>query len=153
MRAGPAAPTFDAETRDDPPAITLEESENDTGPPWEAVSTPPVTAGDAADVAHEAPANAPPPGGQETPAEDEAAGDIQLVAEPEPEPPAATPVEAPATAGGAEFGGQVREEVRSVLAYLDQLLDALPPEEVREFAQSKHFATYKKLFREFGLDD
>ena len=163
--APPAAPTFDAEAADDPLAITLEELENDAGPPWEAAaSTPPLPAGDAAEVAPEAQAHAPPPGGQETAAEDEAAGDIQLVAEPEPQPPAAAdpvatlPAEnpipaAPAPADGAELGGQVREEVRSVLAYLDQLLDALPPEKVREFAQSKHFVTYKKLFREFGLDD
>ena len=160
-----AAPTLHAEAGDDPLAITLEELENDTGSPWEAaVATPPVAAGDtAAVVAPEAQAQAPPPGGQDHAAEDEAAGDIQLVAEAEPEPPAAAPVEtlpaedplpeARPPAGGAELEGQVREEVRSVLAYLDQLLDALPPEKVREFAQSKHFATYKKLFREFGLDD
>ena len=158
--APPAAPAFDA--GDDPLAITLEELESDQAPPWEAaVSTPQAAAGAPAEVAHGTPEaqdlqeNAPPPGGHEIPAEDEEAGDIQLVAEPEPElePPAAAPVETPATAGGADLEGQVREEVRSVLAYLDQLLDALPPEKVREFAQSKHFATYKKLFREFGLDD
>ena len=148
-----AAPAFDAEAGDDPLAITLEELENDTGPPWEAAaSTLPVAAGDAAEAAH----------GAQADAQDEAAGDIQLVAEPEPEPPTAARVEtlsagdplpeAPAATGG-EIRGEVREEVRSVLAYLDQLLDALPPEKVREFAQSKHFATYKKLFREFGLDD
>ena len=141
--APPAAPTFDAEAGDDPLAITLEELENDTGPPWEAAaSTPEVAAGDAAEEAHGAQAAAP----------DAGAGDIQLVAEPEPEPPAAALAETP-PAGGADIGGEVREDVRSVLAYLDQLLDALPPEKVREFAQSKHFATYKKLFREFGLDD
>ena len=166
--APPAAQAFAAEAGEDPLAITLEELEHDAGPPREAaVSTPPVAAGDAAELTYETQAHAPPPGGQETPVTDEAAGGIQLVAEPEPEPEplAAAPVEtlpaedpipeapAPAPAGGAELGGQVREEVRSVLAYLDQLLDALPPEKVREFAQSKHFATYKKLFREFGLDD
>ena len=158
------APTFDAEAEDENPlGITLEKLEHDPGPPWAtAVSIPPVAAGDAAAVAHEAPPDAPPLGGQETRAADEGAGDILLVAEPEPELPAADPVEtlpaedtlpeAPPATGGTEIGGQVREEVRSVLAYLDQLLDALPPEKVREFAQSKHFVTYKKLFREFGLD-
>ncbi len=164
--APPAAPTFDAESGDDPPVITLEELEHDTGAPWEAaVAPPPVAAGGAAEVTHEPQASVPPPGGQEIPAEDEEVGDIQLVAEPEPEPgppaadpaatpPAADPVpEAPETAGGAQVGGPVREDVRSVLAYLDQLLDALPPEKVREFAQSRHFSTYKKLFREFDLDD
>ena len=152
------APTFGAAVGDDPLAITLEEMDNDSGPPWEAAaSTPRVAAGDAAEVAHEAQADdAPPRIGRESPAEDAEAGDIQLVAEPAPEPgpPAAVPAEAPqATAGGAKIGASVREDVRSVLAYLDQLLDALPPEKVREFAQSKHFATYKKLFREFGLDE
>ena len=47
----------------------------------------------------------------------------------------------------------LREEVRSVLAYLDQLLDALPPDKIQEFAQSTHFATYKRLFKELALDD
>ena len=159
--APPAPPTCDAEAGDDPLTITLEELEHDADPPWGAADpVPQVAAGDAAEVAHETPASAPPPGVPETPAEDEEVVELHLVAEPEPEPPAAETLpaeapllEAPAKAGGAEIGGQVREEVRSVLAYLDQLLDALPPEKVREFAQSKHFATYKKLFREFGLDD
>ena len=46
-----------------------------------------------------------------------------------------------------------RTNVRDVLGYLDQLLDDLPPERVREFAQSPQFATYKALFTELGLDD
>jgi hypothetical protein len=46
-----------------------------------------------------------------------------------------------------------RNDVRDVLGYLDQLLDELPPERVREFAQSPQFATYKSLFKELGLDD
>lgn len=160
----PAAQAFDAEAGDDPLSITLEELENDAGAPWEAaVSAPQVPPGDAAEVAPEPQASAPAATGQETSPGDEEVDGIQLVAEPEPEPelPAAASVEtlpaedptpgAPAT--GTEIGGQVRNDVRSVLAYLDQLLDALPPEKVREFAQSEHFATYKKLFRELGLDD
>ena len=93
---------------------------------------------------------------------------IELVPDPEPELPAAAPLPAPlagdaaaavaaapatGTPAGTDVSGQVREDVRSVLAYLDQLLDALPPDKVREFAQSEHFATYKKLFKEFDLDD
>lgn len=46
-----------------------------------------------------------------------------------------------------------RNDVRNVLGYLDQLLDDLPPERVREFAQSPLFATYKALFAQLGLDD
>ena len=48
---------------------------------------------------------------------------------------------------------QFRNDVRNVLGYLDQLLDDLPPERVREFAQSPQFATYKALFAQLGLDD
>ena len=159
----PEAQAFNAEAGDDPLSITLEELENDAGAPWEAaVSAPQVPPGDAAEVAREPQANAPAATGTETPPQDEEVDGIQLVAEPEPEPelPAASaetlPAEDPtpgAPATGAEIDGRVRNDVRSVLAYLDQLLDALPPEKVREFAQSEHFATYKKLFRELGLDD
>ena len=162
--AAPPAQSFEAEAGDDPLAISLEELENDPLAPWEAAApAPQAPPGDVAEVALESPASAPPPAGQETPAEEEEVDSIELVAEPEPEPPAASPVEtlpaedptpaAMAPAAGAEIGGPVREDVRSVLAYLDQLLDALPPEKVREFAQSEHFATYKKLFKEFDLDE
>jgi hypothetical protein len=37
--------------------------------------------------------------------------------------------------------------------YLDQLLEALPEEKIREFANSEYFGTYKKLFEELGLAD
>ena len=160
----PPAQSFEAEAGDDPLAISLEELENDPPAPWEAAApAPQAPPGEVAKVALEPPASAPPPAGQETPAEEEEVDSIELVAEPEPEPPAAISVEtlpaedpppaAMAPAPGAEIGGPVREDVRSVLAYLDQLLDALPPEKVREFAQSEHFATYKKLFKEFDLDE
>ena len=74
--------------------------------------------------------------------------------------------DAEASAGAAAAAGEPRTEaspapadesfrndVRAVLRYLDQLLDDLPPERVREFAQSSHFATYKALFTELGLDE
>ena len=154
--AAPPAQSFEAEAGDDPLAISLEELENDPFAPGEAAApAPQAPPGDVAEVALEPQASAPPAAGQETPAEKEEVASIELVAEPEPETlPAEDPTPAAmAPAAGAEIGGQVREDVRSVLAYLDQLLDALPPEKVREFAQSEHFATYKKLFKEFDLDE
>ncbi|MDR2742636.1 MAG: hypothetical protein LBB98_10865 [Treponema sp.] len=44
-----------------------------------------------------------------------------------------------------------KNELRSVLSYMDQLLESLPEEKIEEFAKSEHFNTYKKLFEELGL--
>ncbi len=66
---------------------------------------------------------------------------------------AATAGEPPPEAAPAPPDDSFRNDVREVLRYLDQLLDDLPPERVREFAQSAHFATYKALFTELGLDE
>jgi hypothetical protein len=33
---------------------------------------------------------------------------------------------------------------------MDKLLEALPEDKIREFAESKHFDTYKKIFNELG---
>lgn len=45
----------------------------------------------------------------------------------------------------------LKGEVRSVLKYLDQLLEALPEDKIKEFADSEYFTMYKKLFEELGL--
>ena len=45
----------------------------------------------------------------------------------------------------------LKEELKTVLAYMDQLLEALPEEKIEEFAQSEYYDTYKKLFKELGL--
>lgn len=42
-------------------------------------------------------------------------------------------------------------EIKSVLSYMDQLLENLPEEKIAEFAKSEQFDTYKKLFKELGL--
>ncbi|MBN2554089.1 MAG: hypothetical protein JXB06_15030, partial [Spirochaetales bacterium] len=46
---------------------------------------------------------------------------------------------------------ELRSEIRSVLSYFDQLLEALPEEKIKEFAQSEYFVRYKRLFEELGL--
>ncbi len=51
-----------------------------------------------------------------------------------------------------EIPGDLREEIRSVLHYMDQLLEALPEEKIKEFAESEHFEVYKRLFEELGLE-
>ena len=70
----------------------------------------------------------------------------ELAAEaPEPEPVAA---KRPSESGLPQ---SLREDVRSVLSYLDQLLEALPDDKIRQFAQSEYFGVYKRLFEELGL--
>jgi len=45
----------------------------------------------------------------------------------------------------------LRSDIKSVLSYLDQLLESLPEEKIREFADSEFFGIYKKLFEDLGL--
>jgi hypothetical protein len=45
----------------------------------------------------------------------------------------------------------LRMELKDVLVYMDKLLESLPEEKINEFAQSEHYATYKKLFEELGI--
>jgi len=45
----------------------------------------------------------------------------------------------------------LRQEVKTVLSYMDQLLESLPESKIEEFAHSEYFDTYKKLFEELGL--
>ncbi|MDR1566507.1 MAG: hypothetical protein LBS48_04385 [Treponema sp.] len=45
----------------------------------------------------------------------------------------------------------LKQELRTVLSYMDHLLESLPDEKIEEFARSNYFDTYKKLFKELGL--
>ena len=45
----------------------------------------------------------------------------------------------------------LKQELKTVLSYMDQLLESLPEEKIEEFAKSEYFDTYKKLFEELGL--
>ena len=50
-----------------------------------------------------------------------------------------------------ELSKDIKNDVKSVLLYMDKLLESLPDEKIREFAASEQFETYKKLFDELGL--
>jgi hypothetical protein len=50
-----------------------------------------------------------------------------------------------------EIPVEFKQELRTVLSYMDILLESLPEEKIEEFARSEHFEPYKKLFRELGL--
>jgi pilus assembly protein FimV len=59
----------------------------------------------------------------------------------------------PATAAGSIEGvpDSLKEEIGTVLKYLDNLLEALPEDKIKEFAGSDYFVMYKKLFEDLGL--
>ena len=90
------------------------------------------------------------------------------VAEPEPEPEVATAEtrEVSNDAAGqtsstvampnaglspAPAPDKLKNDVKSVLLYLDQLLASLPEEKIEEFASSEYYDTYKRLFDDLGL--
>ncbi len=62
----------------------------------------------------------------------------------------------PSTVGAgssiADLPDDLKQEIRSVLSYMDQLLEALPDDKIEEFAQSDHFEVYKRLFEELELE-
>lgn len=45
----------------------------------------------------------------------------------------------------------IKSEVKSVLAYMDQLLESLPEDKMKEFAESEYFEMYRRLFNELGI--
>ena len=66
------------------------------------------------------------------------------------EEPAFAETAAPASNENA-LSGDLKTEIKSVLSYMDKLLENLPEDKIAEFAQSEQFETYKKLFKELGL--
>ncbi len=73
----------------------------------------------------------------------------------EPEDSVTEPVNGPAVVenntDNSSIPNSMKEEIKSVLSYMDQLLENLPEEKITEFAQSEQFELYKKLFTELGL--
>ena len=61
------------------------------------------------------------------------------------------------TASGVPAGDDINipesmhRRLKDVLSYMDHLLESLPEDKIKEFAQSKHFDTYKRIFKDLGL--
>jgi hypothetical protein len=53
----------------------------------------------------------------------------------------------------AAIPDDLKDEIRTVLKYMDHLLEALPDEKIQEFANSNYFVMYKKLFEDLGLGE
>ena len=50
-----------------------------------------------------------------------------------------------------ELPSNIKKDVKSVLSYMDQLLESLPEEKMKEFAESEYFEMYNRLFSELGI--
>jgi hypothetical protein len=70
-------------------------------------------------------------------------------------PEAEEVTEGPADGAGGSDGvpDNLKDEIRTVLKYMDHLLEALPDEKIQEFASSDYFVMYKKLFEDLGLGE
>ncbi len=56
-----------------------------------------------------------------------------------------------ADSGNIDIPQNLKQELKTVLSYMDKLLESLPEDKIEEFARSEYFDTYKKLFEELGL--
>jgi pilus assembly protein FimV len=79
----------------------------------------------------------------------EKASPIQADQEARAELPRMEPPKAPSTP--KELSPDLKKDIKSVLQYMDRLLESLPEDKIEEFAHSEHFSVYKKLFEELGL--
>ena len=55
--------------------------------------------------------------------------------------------------GATAIPDDLKDEIRTVLKYMDHLLEALPEDKIQEFAKSDYFVMYKKLFEDLGLGE
>ncbi|GHU98963.1 hypothetical protein FACS189483_07650 [Spirochaetia bacterium] len=74
-----------------------------------------------------------------------------MTKQPPPRLPRRRPLIQNLTPRWRKFPPAIRHELRTVLSYMDQLLESLPEEKIEEFARSEYFDTYKKLFEDLGL--
>lgn len=73
---------------------------------------------------------------------------IESVQEKQPEAPAVSNAK---TFEQRTINSDLKNDIKSVLLYMDQLLENLPEDKIMEFAKSEQFSTYKRLFNELGL--
>ncbi len=83
--------------------------------------------------------------------EDSELEDFNFEEETQEENPASAEPEETEKTESDGISGDLKTEIKSVLSYMDQLLENLPEDKIAEFAQSQQFDTYKKLFKELGL--
>jgi hypothetical protein len=69
--------------------------------------------------------------------------EIEMTELPAAQTPPATPL--------ANVTNYFTQELKHVLAYMDQILDSLPDDKIEAFTRSQHFDTYKQVFNTLGL--
>ena len=109
---------------------------------------------ESSDTETEEPAMEEAPAEEMAEAEEPAMENIEVEETPAPVPEEVSSEEsapAAATESSSDIPAEMKEEIKAVLSYMDQLLENLPEEKIAEFAQSEQFETYKKLFAELGL--
>lgn len=109
---------------------------------------------ESSDTETEKPAMEEAPAEEMAEAEEPAMENIEVEETPAPVPEEVSSEEsapAAATESSSDIPAEMKEEIKAVLSYMDQLLENLPEEKIAEFAQSEQFETYKKLFAELGL--
>ncbi|MDL2229987.1 hypothetical protein LJC14_07040, partial [Treponema sp. OttesenSCG-928-L16] len=82
------------------------------------------------------------------------AEDLSLLSGGEEEDVSGAGISSPESGSGAmasDIPPNLKQELKTVLSYMDQLLESLPEDKIEEFARSEYFDTYKKLFEELGL--
>jgi hypothetical protein len=55
------------------------------------------------------------------------------------------------SSAGSGISPLLLDNIKSVLLYVDKLLEALPEAKITEFANSDYFRTYRNVFNELGL--
>jgi hypothetical protein len=98
----------------------------------------------------------PDKGNSEASAEAPAPAESVPVPEPEASVPETEPIAAPVEENAPQETASTPEfmrDLRSVLAYLDELLQSLPEEKIEEFAHSEYFSAYQNIFKQLGLSN
>ncbi len=85
------------------------------------------------------------------PAEEPAAAFEEPLTDTEQEPSETASISEEKASESGTLPDDIKSDIKSVLLYMDQLLENLPEDKIMEFAKSEQFVTYKKLFSELGL--
>jgi len=154
--AGPEQPEPEAAAFEEEAPVEIAEPEAAAAPVEEAApaleETPPVLEEGAVEITlpgEEAVTVEETPPVEEAPPMLEEAAPAEIPAQETPASPVAS---APVSAGGESVIDEaLKNEIKDLLLYMDQLLESLPDEKVNEFAASEKFDTYKKVFKELDL--
>jgi len=88
---------------------------------------------------------------EELPSDETADEAVDLTLEDAPVSEGETSAEDVAMDAVQALPGALKSDIKTVLSYMDQLLESLPEDKIEEFAKSEYFEVYRKLFEELGI--